>query len=44
MGIYRVADRMAPRYESRLDIALQAHQKSQAIKFGLKKELVSILK
>ena len=43
-GICRVADRMNSRFENRIDIALQAHEKDRAVKFGLQNLEVSVLK
>lgn len=43
-GICRVADRMNSRFESRIDIAMQAHEKAKAVKFGLQNLEVAKLK
>jgi 3D (Asp-Asp-Asp) domain-containing protein len=42
-GIYRVADRMHRRFENRVDIAMEAHQKDKAMKFGVQNLPVIVL-
>jgi 3D (Asp-Asp-Asp) domain-containing protein len=43
-GICTVKDRMNSRYESRIDLAMQVHEKERAVKFGLQNLEVSVLK
>jgi len=43
-GICRVADRLNSRFKNRVDIAMQAHEYERAVKFGLQKLEVIILK
>jgi 3D (Asp-Asp-Asp) domain-containing protein len=42
-GIYRVADRMHGRFENSVDIAMAAHQKHKAVKFGAQDLPVRVL-
>ena len=42
-GICRVADRMNRRYENSVDIAMKAHQRDNAVKFGVQNLAVSVL-
>jgi 3D (Asp-Asp-Asp) domain-containing protein len=43
-GICRVADRMNSRFANRVDIAMEAHEKDRAVKFGLQHLEVSQLR
>jgi 3D (Asp-Asp-Asp) domain-containing protein len=44
IGICTVKDRMNSRFQNRIDIAMQTHEKDQARKFGLRNLEVRILK
>ena len=43
-GVCKVTDRMNKRYKNRVDIAMRKHEKKKALKFGLQKLKVQILK
>ena len=43
-GVCKVTDRMNRRYKNRVDIAMRKHEKKKALKFGLQKLHVKILK
>ncbi len=43
-GVCKVTDRMNRRYKNRVDIAMRKHEKKKALKFGLQKLNVQILR
>jgi len=43
-GVCKVTDRMNIRYKNRVDIAMKKHEKKKALKFGIQKLNVQILK